>query len=57
MSREDYQEGFAEGIEYAKSLLLEWADTWEAEYELERLEIMRDKLIEILESPGLPQIA
>lgn len=57
MSREDYQEGFAEGIEYAKSVLLEWADTWEAEYELERLEIMRDRLIEILESPGLPQIA
>ena len=57
MSREDYQEGFAEGIEYAKSVLLEWADTWESEDDFERLELMRDRLIEILESPGLPQIA
>lgn len=53
MSKEDYQEGFAEGIEYAKSVLLEWADTWESEDDFERLELMRDRLIEILESPGL----
>lgn len=53
MSKEDYQEGFDAGIDHAKFVLLEWADTWESEDDLERLCIMRDRLIEILENPGL----
>jgi hypothetical protein len=53
MSKEDYQDGFGAGIEFAKETILEWADTWTGEDDLERLCIMRDKLIEVLEKSGL----
>lgn len=50
MSRDDYQEGFAQGIAWYKDYLLEWVDTYEGDPHDDSLQFFYDKLVTILES-------
>jgi hypothetical protein len=50
MSKEDYQDGFSQGIEWYKDYLLEWVDTYEGDPHEDGLQFFFDKLQTILSS-------
>lgn len=45
MSRDDYQDGFIQGVQYCKDELLEWLDTQDTDSPA-----FLEKLIDLLES-------